>query len=443
MQDLTKGNIYKTFLLFALPMVLSGILSQCYSVVNTVIAGKLLGEGALGAIGAISPLETFINSLFFGYGNGVGIYIAFLFGAKKYQRMKQVIISNALFLTGVLLLLSALLLFFRQSIYAFFRVDIAILADCDRYFVIHTAGKAIQLFAINCIYIVNAMGDGRFPFFMSVTSTVLNILISVLSITVFGLGVEGIALANIVASAVVSLLYICKLRRNLQKIGAVGGGTVFSLRAIRETSRYSLFIMLQQSVIYFAGLMLSPTINALGSAASASYTVTLRIYDVNATIYQNSAKTLGNYTAQCYGAKRYELLRKGLWVGFAQNMLFVLPILLVSIVCAQSVAMIFYPVDALQTSVDYTVAFLRYCMPFLICNIVANLFHHFFRGIGRMMPLLIATAIGSLARIVISSLLIVPFGIYGYYAGWVLSWVFDGLAGILFYRFGKWRRILK
>jgi Na+-driven multidrug efflux pump len=73
MRDLTKGNIYKTFLIFAIPMVLSGILSQCYNVVNTIIAGKLLGEGALSAIGAITPIDTFVNSVFWGYGVGVGV----------------------------------------------------------------------------------------------------------------------------------------------------------------------------------------------------------------------------------------------------------------------------------------------------------------------------------------------------------------------------------
>ena len=46
MKDLTKGNIYKTFLLFAIPLVLSGVLSQGYSIINTILAGKLLGDDA-------------------------------------------------------------------------------------------------------------------------------------------------------------------------------------------------------------------------------------------------------------------------------------------------------------------------------------------------------------------------------------------------------------
>ena len=64
MKDLTKGNMYKTFFLFGLPLVLSGLLSQMYSTIDTAIAGRFLGETGLASIGATAPLITFISSLF-------------------------------------------------------------------------------------------------------------------------------------------------------------------------------------------------------------------------------------------------------------------------------------------------------------------------------------------------------------------------------------------
>ncbi|MBR2489772.1 MAG: polysaccharide biosynthesis C-terminal domain-containing protein, partial [Clostridia bacterium] len=98
---------------------------------------------------------------------------------------------------------------------------------------------------------------------------------------------------------------------------------------------------------------------------------------------------------------------------------------------------------ASATAVGYTVDFLRYCMPFLCLNIIANMFHHFFRGIGHMKALLITTVTGSIARIIISWLFIPIIGIYGYYIGWVVSWLFDGFAGVIIYFFGKWRKEIK
>jgi Na+-driven multidrug efflux pump len=54
MKDLTSGNIYKNFILFAIPMVLAGMLTQAYSTVDTIIAGKFIGDAALAAV-VVSP----------------------------------------------------------------------------------------------------------------------------------------------------------------------------------------------------------------------------------------------------------------------------------------------------------------------------------------------------------------------------------------------------
>ena len=239
-----------------------------------------------------------------------------------------------------------------------------------------------------------------------------------------------------------SVIYIFKLASIFKKMGVREEKTPFSFLAIRQTGRYSVSTMTQQSVMFFAGMILSPMINNIGGAASASYTVTLRIFDINQAIYVSSSKSVGNYTAQCYGAKKYHLLRKGVKVGMIQALVLVVPVILACCLFARPVANLFYRADADPVAVKYTVEFLRYCLPFLCINVFANLFHNFFRGIGRMKALLIMTFAGSAARILISWLLIGPFGIYGYYAGWMMAWLFDAAVGAGIYFFGNWKKTL-
>ena len=97
MKDLTKGNIYKTFFVFGFPLVLSGMLSMAFNTVDTVIVGRFLGTKALAALGATSPLIMFVSALFWGYSVGCSIYMAKLFGAKEYQKLKSVFYSNIVF----------------------------------------------------------------------------------------------------------------------------------------------------------------------------------------------------------------------------------------------------------------------------------------------------------------------------------------------------------
>lgn len=70
MKDLTQQNIYKTFFLFGAPLVLAGLLAQAYGIIDTSIAGKMIGDKGLAATGATSPLTTAISSLFWGFGIG-------------------------------------------------------------------------------------------------------------------------------------------------------------------------------------------------------------------------------------------------------------------------------------------------------------------------------------------------------------------------------------
>ena len=443
MKDLTKGNIYKTFILFAIPMVLSGLLSQCYNVVNTIIAGKLLGDGALGAIGAIAPLDTFLNSIFWGYGMGVGVYTAHLFGAKEYYRMKCVIVNNFLMLSGIIVLLSVILLIFRSAVMDFFNVDDAVLSESSRYFTISMVGKVIVLFGINAVQVITAMGDSAFPLYMSILSTLLNIGLGSAFIVFFHMDASALALANVISYSVVGVLYILKMASCFKKLGVYKTKIKSFSEGLLATARYSAFSCLQQSAMYFAGIILSPMVNNIGSAAAASYLVSYRIYDINAAIYQNSSKTLASYTAQCFGAKKYDKLKKGMKVALIQSSVFALPLILISAFFAPSVSGLFFGSDASPEAVTYTINFLRWGLPFIVLNVIANLYHNYFRGIGNMAALLMTSLSGSIARIIMSLILIPACGIYGYYAGWIISWLFDAIVGAAIYFGSKSIRALR
>ena len=440
MKDLTKGNIYKNFILFAIPLVLASLLSQAYTTIDVIMAGKLLGDEALGATGAISPFSTFINSVFWGYAMGVGVYLSQLFGAKNYEKIKQVLLSNLILYCTVLMTICVLFVIFRYPIYEFLKVDPEIVDECNSYFVVITLGKVFILFGTFCVLACHAFGDSTFPLVMSSLSAVLNIVVSAFCVMRLDTGVEGLAYGSVFAGMVVAAMYIWKLRSIFKKMGVLGVKTPFRFGTIRDAGKYALPTMFQQSVAYFAGLVLSPMVNDLGSMASASYTVTLRIHDLNANLYIHSTKTLGSYTAQCYGAKKYHLLKKGLRVGFLQSLLFALPAILTSILFAPQVAGLFYGTDADPVTVGYTVYFLRYCLPFIFIAIIANVLHNFFRGIGKMKSVLAMSMAGSAIRILVSALLIGPYGIYGYYVGWMSTWFLDAGVGLVLYFFGKWKK---
>lgn len=75
-RDLTRGNVTKGLLLFALPMMAGNLLQQLYNIADTLIVGRALGRDALAAVGSAYTLMTFLTSVFLGLSMGAGAFFS-------------------------------------------------------------------------------------------------------------------------------------------------------------------------------------------------------------------------------------------------------------------------------------------------------------------------------------------------------------------------------
>ena len=89
MRDLTRGNILKTVLFFAIPILVGNLFQQLYNLVDTVIVGNILGVSQLAAVGATGSLSFLIVGFVNGMTNGFSLLVARSFGANDLVRMKR------------------------------------------------------------------------------------------------------------------------------------------------------------------------------------------------------------------------------------------------------------------------------------------------------------------------------------------------------------------
>ena len=433
MKNLTEGNIYKNFLFFAIPVMLSSVFSQAYTTINTIIAGKFLGEEGLAAIGATASFVTVISALIWSFNMGVGICTAKLFGAGEYKHLK-IAVYNAIFLLfTVCVVIDIAVITFRYSIYDFLNVDPAVLKEADTYFVITILGNFLTSLINFFVCVYTSMGNSSFPFAMSVVSAVLNVGGNILSVTVFDLGVAGIAISSILSAVVVNVVNIVKFKRCEKTLGISKVKIKLSVEDIKTELKYSVPICLQQGVMSSASFIMSPIINGIGAAATASYVVVQKIYDINFIMYQSSSKTLTNYTAQAVGAKKFELIPKGVRVGMLQGLLFSLPMLICCFIFAQPICTLFFADGYSGEAFDYAFLFVRFYLPFTLFNLPNNMFHAFFRGVAAMKPLVIMTALGAASRIIASFICVKYFGMEGIFIGWAISWAAEMMFNLFTY----------
>ena len=103
-RDLTKGNIGKELILFAIPMLLSSLVQQLYNTVDLIYAGNFLGKSATASIGASSLLITCLVGFFGGMSVGSGVVVSQIYGARDEEKLKKAVHNAvALCLAGGLL----------------------------------------------------------------------------------------------------------------------------------------------------------------------------------------------------------------------------------------------------------------------------------------------------------------------------------------------------
>ena len=439
MKDLTSGNIYKTFVFFAIPMVLSGILSQAYSLIDSIIAGKYLGTLGLAATGATSSLIAVVESMIWGYEMGFSIYIARLFGAKEYAKIKNAIYNITVLLFFITTIIGVAMILIHEYICEWLNIDVSIRSANFQYFAIIMGGLFPIMFNININFLMNSFGISNFPFYMSVVSGLLNVAGNIFTITVLDMGVAGVALATIVSSLVVMVCYILKLRSCFREMGVEKEKVKWGFQTIKDSLGYALPTTVQQMVVYIAGVIIAPFINGIGTMATVAYSVVSRVHAFTSNVAINAAKTLSNFASQCIGAKKYKMIKKGVRVGFIQSFLFMIPFLILSVIFAEELCGAFFRKGYTGEDFSSAVLFTRVYFPFIVFCAIGTVFHAFFRGVKAMNYLLVSYVFGAIVRIAATIYFVNIYAMEGVYIGWVISWILEAVYLVLIYFKGKWK----
>ena len=110
-KDLTEGSPLRLILAFALPLLIGNVYQQIYTMADTMILGRVLGESAIAAVGATAALYSLLIDFAIGLNSGYGIVAARLFGARNKDGLRRAVggmaalnLFAAAALTGVSLL---------------------------------------------------------------------------------------------------------------------------------------------------------------------------------------------------------------------------------------------------------------------------------------------------------------------------------------------------
>ena len=442
-EKLYEGNMRKKYLMFAIPLILSALLSQSYNFINSIMIGKFIGSEAFAATAVTAQLIEFINSIFFGYLTGIGIYVSVLFGRNEHVKMLNVIKVNFLISSLLALAICILCNVFCGQIFSFLNVSDEVYRDAAAYFRTYVVGLLFFQFNWGFAYISNGMGMTKMPLFASIVTGVFNVSLNYLFLGVLHKGIGFSAFATVISTFAVTLFYFVMYKRLFKNMGVSSKGFKFVRNELFASFDYGTPSMLQQMTMYFCTALVSPLANTCSTAALSGYSIANKAQSLILAVYQNSSKANTNLIAQAMGAKKIDKIKQGIRIGITQGLAFFGIALAFFMVFARQFTGLF--LDPVKDAESFTVSvtIIRYLFPFILFNVFNNLFHGIFRAIGSGKLLFVSTLIYGVAFVIYAHVLfdVLPsdLKIYGVHMALGAAYITEAIFATIIFITGKWK----
>ena len=442
-EKLYEGNMRKKYLLFAIPLILSALLSQSYNFVNSMMIGKFIGSEAFAATAVTADLIELLNSIFFGYLTGVGIYVSVLFGKGEYEKMLNVIKVNLLLTSSFAIIVSICCNLFCKQIFDVLNVSNDIYKNAEYYFRAYALGYIVFQFNWGFVYISNGMGLTKIPLIASITTGVINISLNYLFLSVWNKGIEYSALATVISSAITTFVYFYIFIKLFRSLKVSIRGINFNKEVFKISADYGAPSMFQQMAMYACTALVSPLANTCATAALSGYSVANKARSLILAVYQNTSKANTNFVAQAMGAGKIDKIKSGIKIGTSQSLVFFGITLAFFMIFAKGFTSLF--LDPVKDAESFIVSVntIRFLFPFIFFNVFNNLFHGIFRAVGSGKLMFISTLIYAISYVVYAYILfaVLPYEIriYGVHLALSGAYITEVIFATFIFVTGKWK----
>ncbi|MEZ3420330.1 MAG: MATE family efflux transporter [Eubacterium sp.] len=430
--DMLKGRIVKSIVLFALPIMASAALQYSYNLIDNIIVGRYISEDALAAVGGIGPVNNFIIGTALGLTGGFTIPVSQKFGAGDKKAMNLYAGSSILLSAFIGIIIAVLAHLVSNPILRLINTPENIIEMSAAYVNILYFGVPLQMLFNNFTSIARAVGDSKKPTLFIIISVITNLVLDILFVGVFNRGVEGAALATVISYAVAMFFSGIYVLRKQPLLSIKKSDLKPNFKIQWEQLKLGIPVSLQFTITSVGSMILQSAINSFGSTAVAAITAAGRVEQI--TNIPMSALGVGNSTfvAQNFGAGNYKRI-----IASVRKIL-VLD-LLISVVCS-AVLILAGPYIVRLFIENPSAEIMDYAMQYLFtiggCYSLVSLlfvFRNTLQGLGYTYANTIAGAGELLGRLLVAYFLTRLFGFVGVCFAGPAAWLLADIPLIILY----------
>ena len=443
--NLTEGSVWQKLLVFFLPIAAGTIIQQLYNAVDGLIVGRFVGTNALAAVGGSSAqIINVLVGFFVAMTAGSSVIIGQIYGAGRREDLNRAIGSavTVMALFGVALM--ALGLIISPGLLRLLNTPDETMEGAVLYLRIYFLGVPLLMVLNMESGILRAVGDSFHPFLFMIAGCVLNIMMDIVFVVVFGWGIAGVAVATVTAQAVNTALLTRQLARRDQEYRLTFRELGVKGVYLANMLRLGIPAGLQSSMYSLSNMTIQVAVNSLGTVVVASWAMSGKTDGFYWAVSNAMGAAITSFIAQNYGAGRTDRVRQCVKQGLIMH-------LVITVVVSAGLMLTAIPALRLLTPdeavVETTYLIMAYFVPFYFTWVLVEVLSAVLRGAGDAVYPVVIIGIGvCLFRVIWILTVFQYFGtLLSLCLSYTVSWTITSIALVIYYRKGGWmnrRRIV-
>lgn len=434
---MTSGSIWKTIVLFAIPLIFGNLLQQTYNTIDSMIVGNYVGSNALAAVGSSTALINLFISFAQGISVGSGIIVAQSLGSNKLKDVKISVHTSL----AIALVLGAIISILGYIFAPWLLIKMAtpkeVMAESIDYLRVFSMGLIFNVLYNMEAGILNAVGNSKRSLLYLAIASITNVILDILFIEFFAMGVSGAAIATNISqglSALLALLFLMRVpeiyKVRLKKIKLHKD---MALRIIKV----GIPTAVQGTVISFSNVIMQSSVNVFGSMTMAGFGAFIKIDGFNILPVLSLSLAITTFAGQNYGGGKIDRVKKGMWMTLSMSILYTLISGTMLYIFAPKVIALFTEDRAV---IEAGVLATKFFCPFYFLLAIMHSLAGTVRGTGKTVPPMIIMLLSLCLFRILAAKFVIPHynTIENVYMLYPISWAIGAVLMVAYTFKAKW-----
>ncbi len=429
MRDMTEGKPFSHLWRYAFPLLLANWLQLAYNAIDSMIAGRFIGQNALAAEGIAAPVMNLVILSISGLCIGAGILMSEQYGGKNMPALRKTVAVTLLSGTVIASVVAILGFVFANPLVALLEVPEDISAITATYLRITFLGAPFTFIYNVLSAAMKSVGDSKTPLRFLAFCSILNAALDIILLGVFHKGIFTSAATTLFAEAASALLAVHYLIRKTPELFPQKEEWKYDSRIFKDLVRYGAPTAMQQAIQPIGKVLIQSQVNMLGVSSIAAFHAVTRADDFACIPEQGISSAISTYIAQNRGAKKEKRIAEGFWTGIRMEAAYGVFIAAVTFLLRNVIVSLFVSGEAAEEVIRIGSSYLSVMAFMYLFPAMTNGFQGFYRGMGRMRMTILGTTTQISVRTLFTILLAPKMGIQGIAfasgIGWLCMLLFE------------------